>query len=168
MANFKACPRFAVHDDYYTRKSTWELVAPYIPKKKVVWEACLLGSNEQSKRHLQELGFDVVGDKTVDIFEQDLGDVIVTNIPFSTELKKRILRRLVELDKPFIIIMNSTNTFSNYFHEIFAGKQLEFIVPKGKIHFDKYVDGEFVPGKDNCSFYSIFVCYKTIKRGVLL
>ena len=168
MANLKLCPHFHVHDDYYTRKSTWALIQSYIPRDKVLWEACLLESNEQSKQHLQELGFTVVGDRTVDMLKANLGEVIVTNIPFSTDLKIRILRRLVELDKPFIIIMNSTNIFSRYFHDIFKGKQLYFIVPSRKLHYDRYEGGECVATGDRTSFYSIFVCYKMLNRNVFL
>ena len=124
MANLKDCAKWNIHDDFYTRKQSWEQIKEYIPQDKVIWEFCLLNSNEQSKKYLTELGFNVVGDRTIDFFEHDLGEVLVSNIPFSTDLKQRMLRRLVELDKPFIIIMNSLNLFSKYFKEIFEGKDI--------------------------------------------
>ena len=131
MANLKDCSKFNIHDDFYTRKKTWEQIKDYIPKDKIIWEFCLLNSNEQSKRYLQELNFNVVGDRTIDFFNEEnkhLGEILISNIPFSTEIKIRMLKRLVELDKPFIIIMNSMNLFTKYFKEIFKDKDLYFLL----------------------------------------
>ena len=166
MANLKDCSKWNIHDDFYTRKESWTQIKEYIPQDKVIWEFCLLNSNEQSKKYLTELGFNVVGDRTIDFFENDMGQVLVSNIPFSTDLKQKMLRRLVELDKPFIIIMNSMNLFSKYFKEIFEGKDLFFIYPSTKIHYDKYINNELTTTKNNTSFYSIYVCYKIIDKNI--
>ncbi len=166
MVNLKANSKLNIHDDYYTRKKTWEQIKEYIPNDKIIWEFCLLNSNEQSKKHLQELGFEVVGDKTIDFFNHNLGEVLVSNIPFSSEIKIRMLKRLVELDKPFIIIMNHMNTFTKYFKEIFENKEIYYITPSTKIHYDKYIDGELKETKNNTSFYSIYVCYKVIDKNI--
>ena len=87
--------------------------------------------------------------------------MIITNIPFSTELKKQILTRFVEIDKPFITLLNSCNLYSNYFKEIFKDKfdAVQIIHPQGKINYDKLEDGVLKPTK-NCSFYSVYLCYK--------
>lgn len=166
MANLKDCCKFNIHDDFFTRKKTWEQIKEFIPNDKIIWEFCLLNSNEQSKKHLQELGFEVVGDKTIDFFEHNMGDILISNIPFSSEIKIRMLKRLVELDKPFIIIMNSMNTFTKYFKEIFENKEIYYITPSTKIHYDKYIDGELKETKNNTSFYSIYVCYKVIDKNI--
>tara|TARA_R110002033_G_scaffold23117_2_gene54994 strand:+ start:574 stop:1077 length:504 start_codon:yes stop_codon:yes gene_type:complete len=165
MANLKCCSKFNIHDDFYTRKITWENIKQYIPNK-VLWEFCLLDSNEQSKRNLQELGFEVVGDKTIDFFKHNLGEVLISNPPFSSDIKKKILQRLVEIDKPFIIILNSMNLFTKYFKEIFDEKEIYFIFPSGKINYDKYVNDKLVATRDNTSFYSIYVCYKIIDKNI--
>tara|TARA_R110000851_G_scaffold322838_1_gene489092 strand:- start:335 stop:841 length:507 start_codon:yes stop_codon:yes gene_type:complete len=166
MANLKDCTKWNIHDDFYTRKESWAQIKEYIPHDKVIWEFCLLNSNEQSKKYLTELGFNVVGDRTIDFFENDMGQVLVSNIPFSTDLKQKMLRRLVELDKPFIIIMNSLNLFTKYFKEIFEGKDIFFIYPSTKIHYDKYINNELTTTKNNTSFYSIYVCYKIIDKNI--
>ena len=166
MANLKDCSKWNIHDDFYTRKESWTQIKEYIPQDKVIWEFCLLNSNEQSKKYLTELGFNVVGDRTIDFFENDMGQVLVSNIPFSTDLKQKMLRRLVELDKPFIIIMNSLNLFTKYFKEIFEGKDIFFIYPSTKIHYDKYINNELTTTKNNTSFYSIYVCYKIIDKNI--
>ena len=168
MANLKDCSKWNIHDDFYTRKKTWEQIQQFIPKDKVLWEFCLLNSNEQSKTNLIELGYKVVGDRTIDFLTTDFngGDILITNPPFSTDIKIPILKKLSELDKPFIVIMNSLNLFTKYFKEIFKDKEIYFIYPSAKIHYDKYIDGELQPTRNITSFYSIYVCYKVIDRNV--
>ena len=88
------------HDDYMTPFSAWEDVSPYIPRHLTLWEAFY--GDGTSGAHLTELGFDVIHED-VDFFEHDLGECVVTNPPFS-ELP-RVLARLRELGKPFVVIM---------------------------------------------------------------
>lgn len=166
MADCKHLSKYNVHDDFYTRKISWSQIQEYIPKDKILWEFCLLNSNEQSKRYLEELDFNVVGDKTIDFFKHNLGEVLISNIPFSSKIKIEILKRLILLDKPFIIIMNSMNLFTIYFKEIFDGKEIYFIYPSKRIHFDKWKDGKFLESKNNTSFYSVYVCYKIINKNI--
>tara|TARA_Y100000004_G_C8924808_1_gene417115 strand:- start:423 stop:941 length:519 start_codon:yes stop_codon:yes gene_type:complete len=169
MSNFKDSPKFTKHDDYYTPKWVWEQVQEFIPKDKIIWEMCLLNSNEQSKKNLIELGYEVVGDKSVDCLTETFPcDIIVTNPPFSTELKINILKKLISLDKPFMIIMNACNIFTKYFHEIMGDKEIYYIYPKGKLYYDKYNGEELISPHEknkNCSFYSVYVCYKLIDRN---
>ena len=170
MANLKDCTKWNIHDDFYTRKKTWEQITSFIDKNKIIYEFCLLNSNEQSKKYLQELGYKVLGNNTIDFLkknkEEEEADILVSNIPFSSELKIKILKKLVELDKPFIIIMNSLNLFTKYFKEIFKEKDIYFIYPSTKIHYDKYENGKLQPTKNNTSFYSIYVTYKVINKNV--
>ena len=164
MSNFKDSPHFQVHNDYYTPKSAWEWINDIIPKDKIIWESCMLNSiHSKSPQYLMELGNQVVYDINYDMLsdQPDNFDMIITNPPFETDLKKEILKKLVEIDKPFIIIMNSCNLFSKYMRTIFKDnfKYLQIITPSTKIQYDKYVENQFVKTK-NCSFYSVFVCYK--------
>lgn len=160
MANFKDSPMFAVYDDYYTPKWVWKKIEHLIPKDKVIWEACMLNAtNSKSMEILTELGYKVVGDTSWNILNceiPDSVDIIVSNPPFETELKKSILKRLYEIGKPFLIIMNSCNVFSNYFHELIDRENTQIITPCGKLHYCKNGEVE----KKNTSFYSVFVCYK--------
>ena len=52
MANLKDCTKWNIHDDFYTRKKTWEQITQFIDKDKIIYEFCLLNSNEQSKKYL--------------------------------------------------------------------------------------------------------------------
>jgi hypothetical protein len=105
---------FQKHDDYMTPFSAWEAIIDYIPKGKVIWEAFY--GNGDSGRHLENLGFEVIH-RDIDFFESNLGDIIVSNPPFSKS--KEVLERLVELDKPFIMIMPSSKINTQYFRKLF-------------------------------------------------
>tara|TARA_R100000951_G_C2591733_1_gene165263 strand:+ start:87 stop:587 length:501 start_codon:yes stop_codon:yes gene_type:complete len=147
---------FTNHDDYMTPKHAWEDIKDYIPKDKVIWEAFYGDGN--SGKYLSELGFNVIH-KEVDFFENDLGDIIVSNPPFSQS--KNVMKRLAELDKPFIIIMPSSKINTSYFRENFMNKGLQIIIPRKRIHFTKLVDGK-VPDKykSSCNFDCFYYCYK--------
>ena len=168
MANLADSPHFSTHDDYYTPKSAWEQIRPQIElvaskNTGPVWEACMLGAElSKAPEYLSSMGLEVIADTGWNMLEvaPDCG-MIITNPPFSTELKQSVLARLVELDKPFIIIMNSMNLFTKYLRKIFGEniKHLQIITPDKKINFDKMDNGVLTPTK-NCSFYSIYLCYK--------
>ena len=167
MANFVDSPHFAIHDDYYTPKSAWGNISHIIPKDKVIWEACMLGAEKSRSAHyiieIVETINNVYWNTSMDCIADQPNDwdMIITNIPFSLELKKSILSRFIELDKPFITLMNSCNLYSNYMRDIFGEniKHLQVIHPKGKINYDKLENGDLKKTK-NCSFYSVYVCYK--------
>jgi hypothetical protein len=157
MAGFHT-KTFQKHDDYMTPFSAWENIQDYIPKGKVIWEA-FYGDGE-SGNHLEKLGFEVIH-KEVDFFENDLGEVIVSNPPFSKS--KEVLERLVKLDKPFIMILPSSKINTQYFRKLFSGNAnpIQIIIPRKRIHFQKLVDGK-VPEdwKDACNFDCFYYCYK--------
>tara|TARA_R110001632_G_C11353766_1_gene418656 strand:- start:2560 stop:3093 length:534 start_codon:yes stop_codon:yes gene_type:complete len=166
MANMKDCSKFEVNDQYYTPKSAWEQINHLIPKDKIIWEAFLLGSNQsKSVANLISLNVNVVGNTEWDYFDKcnELEyDLIVSNPPFETKIKQKILKSLVSIDKPFILIMNSMNCFSNYFNETFKNvrQHLQIIYPKGKIHFEKLLENGETELKKGTSFYCVYICYK--------
>ena len=155
MAGFHT-KTFLKHDDYMTPKSAWENIKHLIPKDKVIWEAFY--GDGISGEYLKELGFNVIHEP-VDFFENDLGDIIVTNPPFSKS--KEVMKRLKELDKPFIIIMPSSKINTSYFRENFINKGLQIIIPRKRIQFDKLVNGEKPKDlKKACNFDCFYYCYK--------
>ena len=88
--------------------------------------------------------------------QEDRGEVIVTNPPFS--LVKKIMSRLLELDKPFIILMPSSKINTQYMR-IFKNK-LQIIIPPKRIHFIKINEnGERIQTK-GCHFDCFYYCYK--------
>ena len=165
MANLKAAPRFEINDQFYTPKSAWEQISHLIPADKIVWEAFQLNSHKsKSMANLIELGKNVVGNTDWDFFDKCNTleyDLIVSNPPFDKKIKIPILQKLVELDKPFILIMNSMNIFSNYFNDIFKDhrQKLQIVYPKGKIHFEKLLENGETDYKKGTSFYCTYICY---------
>jgi hypothetical protein len=155
MAGFHT-KTFLKHDDYMTPKSAWENIKHLIPKDKLIWEAFY--GDGKSGNYLKELGFNVIHEP-IDFFENDLGEIIVSNPPFS--LSKEIMKRLKELDKPFIIIMPSSKINTSYFRENFMNKGLQIVIPRKRIHFEKLVEGEKPKNwKNACNFDCFYYCYK--------
>ena len=110
MAGFQP-KAFIKHCDYMTPKYAWEWIKDFKPKDKISWEA-IYGDGESGKI-LTDLGFNVIHEE-IDFFTNTVGDVIVSNPPFSK--KKEIMARLKEIDKPFIIICPSSMINTQYVH----------------------------------------------------
>jgi len=155
MAGFHT-KTFMKHDDYMTPKYAWSNIIQYIPKDKQIWEAFY--GDGASGKYLTELGFDTIHEQ-VDFFENDLGEIIVSNPPYSD--CKRIMKRLAELDKPFILIMPSSKINTSYMRNNFIKKGLQIIIPRKRIHFIKIVDGKPVENMKNaCNFDCFYYCYR--------
>jgi len=155
MAGF-GTKTFTNHDDYMTPKYAWESIIKYIPKDKIIWEAFY--GDGKSGEYLKDLGFSVIHD-SVDFFENNLGDIIVSNPPFSKA--KDVFKRLKELDKPFIIICPSSKINTSYVRDNFTKTGLQIIIPRKRIHFEKVVDGKPVENYSSaCNFDCFYYCYK--------
>jgi hypothetical protein len=148
---------FSSHDDWMTPKSAWEDINAYLPKDKVIWEAFY--GEGSSGRYLTELGCNVIHED-VDFFTQDRGDVVVSNPPF-TRIPE-VLERLVDLNKPFILIMPSSKINTQYYRRIFLlqNEQPQIIIPKKRIHFVKLLDREIVKSKSSPNFDCFYYCWK--------
>ena len=157
MAGFHT-KTFAIHDDYMTPKSAWEAIQHILPKDKVVWEPFY--GDGTSGTILRELGFTVIHEPE-DFYENNKGDIIVSNPPFSD--CEAILKRLVELDKPFVLIMPCAKLVNQYVRKIFAktADPLQIIIPRKRIQFIKLVDGKPVKDAENkCNFDCFYYCWK--------
>ena len=147
---------FIKHDDYMTPKYAWENISHLIPSDKIIWEA-FYGDGESGK-YLTELGFNVIH-KPIDFFKSNEGDIIVSNPPFSQS--KEIMKRLKELDKPFIIILPSSKINTQYVRENYKNSNLQIIIPRKRIHFNKLIEGETIENfKSCCNFDCFYYCYK--------
>jgi hypothetical protein len=146
---------FLKHDDYMTPKYAWENIKQFIPKDKIIWEAFY--GDGKSGEYLKELGFNVIHEE-IDFFENNKGDIIVTNSPFSKT--KEILKRLKQLDKPFILILPSSKINTSYFRE-WKDKKIQIIIPRKRIQFEKLINGEKPKkSKNACNFDCFYYCYK--------
>ena len=143
------------HDDYMTPKYAWENIQQYIPKDKIIWEAFM--GDGKSGEYLTELGYNVIHNDN-DFFESNEGDIIVSNPPFSKS--KDIINRLKILDKPFIIILPVGKICSQYMRN-YLDTELQIIIPRKRIHFEKKVNGETPKDfKNSCNFDCFYYCYK--------
>jgi hypothetical protein len=159
MAGFT--PTTFKFDDYMTPKEAWEDIKDYIPKNKIIWEPFYGDGN--SGKYLRELGFNVIHED-IDFFENNKGDIIVTNPPFSK--KKEVLKRLMELDKPFIIIMPVSTLAYKYTREL-IGDNVQILVPKKRIQFLKLEDDK-ITNNGRCNFDCFYFCYKiNLNRDIL-
>jgi len=155
MAGFHT-KTFLIYDDYMTPKYAWENIKHLIPKNKVIWEAFY--GDGKSGKYLEELGFNTIHEP-IDFFENNKGDIIVSNPPFSKS--KEIITRLKQLDKPFIIIMTSSKINTSYMRENFMNKGLQIIIPRKRIQFTKLVNGKKPENfKNACNFDCFYYCYK--------
>jgi hypothetical protein len=160
MAGFHT-KTFLKHDDYMTPKYAWENIKEFIPKDKVIWEAFY--GDGKSGKYLQELGFDVIHNDD-DFFENNNGDVVVSNPPFSKA--KEILARLVELNKPFILILPSSKINTQYVRNLFKDQddKLQIIIPRKRIQFIK--NGNELNNK--CNFDCFYYCWKmNLNRDII-
>ena len=149
MAGFQT-KTFIKHDDYMTPKYAWENIIEYLPKDKIIWEAFY--GDGKSGNYMKELGLNVIHEE-IDFFKEDRGDIIVSNPPFS--LSKEIMERLLELDKPFILILPSSKINTQYFRK-WKDKGLQIIIPIKRIQFVK--NGNELNNK--CNFDCFYYCYK--------
>jgi hypothetical protein len=157
MAGFQT-ETFKKDDDYMTPKYVWENIQQYIPKDKVIWEAFY--GDGKSGKYLEELGFTVIH-KEVDFFKNNLGDIIVSNPPFSKS--KEILKRLKELNKSFILILPSSKINTQYMRENYKNSDLQIIIPKKRIAFIK--NNELTK---SCNFDCFYYCYKiNLERDII-
>jgi hypothetical protein len=149
---------FLKHDDYMTPKYVWENIQHIIPKDKLIWEAFY--GDGKSGDYLKELGFNVIHNDN-DFFENNEGDLVVSNPPFS--LYKEVLTRLVKLNKPFILILPSSKINTQNVRNLFKNKddKLQIIIPIKRIHFEKQIDGQIpLNFKSSCNFDCFYYCWK--------
>lgn len=165
MAGFHT-KTFIKHDDYMTPDYAWENIKHLIPKDKVIWEAFY--GDGKSGECLEKLGFKVIHEE-IDFFENNLGDIIVSNPPFSKS--KDIFKRLKELNKPFIIICPASKICTSYVRELFKNiyDPLQIIIPRKRIHFKKLVNGVAPENlKSSCNFDCFYYCWKIgLKKDIV-
>ena len=141
-------------DQYNTTPEIWEMIAHLIPKDKILFEAFLKDNwSSKSAIILRDMGFNVVGNPTIDFFG-DLPeyDIIVSNPPYS--MKKKIFQRLAVLDKPFILIL-PISTITKQFVKVLERDKVQMIIPSKRMQFER-------AGVElsRCWFDTCFLCYK--------
>ena len=141
-------------DQYNTTLEIWEMIAHLIPKDKILFEAFMKDNwSSKSAIILRDMGFNVVGNPTIDFFDEPPEyDIIVSNPPYS--MKKKIFQRLAVLDKPFILIL-PISTITKQFVKVLERDKVQMIIPSKRMQFEK-------AGIElsRCWFDTCFLCYK--------
>lgn len=154
--------KLKLNDEYFTPKEVWSAIEEYIPKNKIIWEPFY--GDGKSGIYLRELGFNVIHEP-IDFFENNEGDILVSNPPFS--IRKEILSRLVILNKPFIMIMPVATLTTQYLANTIKEERLQIIIPKKRIQFYKIEKKKIVNTKQ-CSFDCAYFCYKmNLKKDII-
>jgi len=134
-----------IKNEFYTPREAFEQINHLIQKNKVIWEPFTMGNHEciKSPTFLRELGHKVVATGE-NFFTCNYGDIVVSNIPFSTpkgvpSIKKQILKRLVFLNKPFIVLV-PISFLQTIEIKVFQQKygDLQLIIPCNRIKFYYY------------------------------
>ncbi len=155
MASFHT-KTFQIHNDYMTPNYAWDNIIDYIPKDKLIWEAFY--GDGKSGEYLKSLGLDVIHED-IDFFENNFGECVISNPPYS--LCKEILKRLVKLEKPFILILPCSKITTQYFRKLFSNNEdrIQIIIPRKRIQFKKMVDNEYIES-NKCNFDCFYYCWK--------
>tara|TARA_R100001591_G_scaffold102058_1_gene108959 strand:+ start:372 stop:851 length:480 start_codon:yes stop_codon:yes gene_type:complete len=139
-------------DNYITNKEDWKRIEHLIPKNKIIWSPFYCDGKQ--KEYFSEMGYDIIHEDKDFFTFNPVFDIIIDNPPFSK--KKEILKKLKELDKPFILIAPSVLLCYKYFQDYFKD-DLQLIIPYNRIKF-KHLDNDdknYTP-----PYASFFFCYK--------
>ena len=142
-------------DDFFTKEETWKQIAKYIPKDKVIsmpfyspYSKCneWLGKYIDNKIIYQD----------EDFFEFDRGNLVCDNPPFS--IKKDVINKLVERDRPFMLIVPVSTICYNYCKIL---KNIQILIPQKRVSYLKCdKNGTVKDHQKNCAFESIILCWK--------
>lgn len=89
-------------------------------------------------------------------------ECVISNPPYSK--RNEIFQKLYEWNIPFALIMNMNGIFdSKQRYEIFKHKDIEFLIPKGRMKFFTQ-DGIT---KNSPNFQSIYVCSKMLDKQIV-
>jgi hypothetical protein len=144
-------------NDWNTTKHIWTKLLPYIPKDKQVWCPFYNRSAPMCEKYLTDLGINVIH-KDEDFWENNHGDCVIDNPPYKIsgiiKLKEKIMIRLMELNKPFMLLFPASTIQTTFFLRLYEKGGFQLIVPSEKYDFERY-EGE----KTRSMFYTIWVCW---------
>lgn len=153
--------KFHNDDQYNTTPEMWQMINHLIPKDKILWEAFMKDNwSSTSAITLRELGHNVVGDATIDFFDEPPEyDILVSNPPYS--IKKKIFEHLAVLGKPFIMIV-PVSTLTKQFVKVLDRDKVQMVIPSKRLQFQK----AGVP-MSRCWFDTCFLFYDiNLKRDI--
>lgn len=146
--------KFEQPDECYTPENAIIPLLPYLKKLDIIWD-CAFGSGKL-KEHFGKLGFNVVGEKSIDFFNSNLDcNIIITNPPYS--LKDKFLERAFEIGKPFAFLLPLTTLEGIKRGAMFRERGIQMIIPNRRFNF---ANPEGRKSKGSCWFATAWFCYK--------
>ena len=118
-------------DDYETEKEAFDLLLKYIDIKKddKVWFPFFCNNLIKS----YTFPFKMIH-TTTDFFDTNIEyDYIIDNPPFS--IKEKIIRKCIELNKPFCLLLAVDTLERQYISTLFKDKDFTVIIPKKRWKF---------------------------------
>jgi len=137
-------------DELYTPESVVDILLPYIPKDRVIFE-CAVGSGKLENK-LKKEGYRVVSSD--DFFNEfPEYDILITNPPFS--LKERFLEEAYNREKPFAMLLPITALEGIKRQELYKKYGIQILFPKRRTDFN---------GKKSPWFYTAWFCWKLLPK----
>ncbi len=147
-------------DDFFTREKDWKNISRLIPKDKKIYMPFYSPYSKCNELLGKYISNEIVyQDK--DFFSYKITDgIVVDNPPFS--IKKDILKKLVEDDTPFMLILPVSSMCYKYFRNVFNNKKgLQYVITDGRAGFIKCgPNGDLSDDFKSASFDCIWFCYK--------
>jgi len=166
MASFHT-KTFLKHDDYMTPKYAWENIKQFIPEEYNIIYEPFYGDGTSGILLKELMANKTIIHENVDFYEwcnKYVYDMILSNPPFSDA--KKIMPKLLELDKPFILLMPSSKINTSYFRA-WKDKGIQIIIPRKRISFIKMKNGKYVESK-GANFDCFYYCYKmNLEKDIL-
>ena len=156
MCSLSLKQNYKKNDRYGTSKYIYGMLRDFVDYKKIIYNPFYLDG--KAKTYLNELGYNNVIHNNEDFFENynkyDY-DLIITNPPYS--IKKKIFKKLYEINKPFIVIVPIATITKLFIKDIFKSdvERIEMIIPNRRMQFEK--NGNQLK---RCYFDCVFLCYK--------
>ncbi len=164
-------------NEYYTPLEVWISIKKYLPKGKIGCEPFTMGDTRiGSLSYFKQLGIPMIGGNG-DFFKQtNYADYVLSNPPYTTlppynarvieeNLKYRIMKRLMDFNTPFMLLLPLNTTSGKYFGALFLknGKQdpnLQIITYIGGVKYYKIDDDDKLNFKKQPALDSCFICWK--------
>jgi len=139
-------------DNYETPKVALEMVLAGVPKGTVLWDPFYCTG--QVRVFFRELGYTCINENR-DFFEYEpfLYEVIVTNPPYS--IKHEVLIRLLNLGRPFAVLMPITTLTTHYFYQLMRRRSYQVIIPSKRFNFLR--GDERLTKNKACTFSTVWI-----------
>lgn len=127
--------RFNTHDNYVTSKEGWEVVKKYLPENLKIWCPFYHGGEVTDNFNYENI---IHAKKDFFTWQPEEWDIICDNPPYS--IKKNVIKRCVELGKPFGLLLPMDVIERQYFRTLVVENpnvRITIVIPKNRIKFVK-------------------------------